>query len=185
MSLKPLSLAAIAFVALTGMAGAASATTMAECSTKYQTAKTAGTLNGMTWNDFRKSQCASSTDTTAAATTTAPAAATTTATTKKKAKAAATTTTAAATATDTGSEPTADNTVNAVEPAAPTMKAPKNVVFPRAVAALYANETPAKQRMHTCLDQYRTDKANNALGGLVWIQKGGGYYSICNAKLKG
>lgn len=183
MSLKPLSLAAIAFVALTGMAGAASATTMAECSTKYQTAKTAGTLNGMTWNDFRKSQCASSTDTTAAATTTAPAAATTTATTKKKAKAS--TTMTAATATDTGSEPTADNTTNAPEPAAPTMKAPKNVVFPRAVAALYANETPAKQRMHTCLDQYRTDKANNALGGLVWIQKGGGYYSICNAKLKG
>lgn len=182
MSLKPLSLAAFAFVALTGMAGAASAATMAECSTKYQTAKTAGTLNGMTWNDFRKSQCGSSTDTTAAATTTAPAAATTTVTTKK-AKVSATTTAAAAT--DPGSEPTADNTTNAPEPTAPTMKAPKNVVFPRAVAALYANETPAKQRMHTCLDQYRTDKANNALGGLVWIQKGGGYYSICNAKLKG
>jgi hypothetical protein len=33
------------------------ALTMKECSAKYQAAKTAGTLNGMKWNDFRKSQC--------------------------------------------------------------------------------------------------------------------------------
>jgi hypothetical protein len=31
--------------------------TMTECSAKYKDAKTAGTLNGATWNDFRKSQC--------------------------------------------------------------------------------------------------------------------------------
>ena len=30
---------------------------MTECSAKYKDAKTAGTLNGATWNDFRKSQC--------------------------------------------------------------------------------------------------------------------------------
>jgi hypothetical protein len=65
------------------------------------------------------------------------------------------------------------------------MIAPKNVVFPKAVSSKYATETPAKQRMHTCLDQYRTDKSGNALGGLKWIQKGGGFYSLCNAKLKG
>ncbi|MGB6510804.1 MAG: antifreeze protein, partial [Xanthobacteraceae bacterium] len=35
----------------------AHALTMAECSAKYKEAKTAGTLNGMKWNDFRKSQC--------------------------------------------------------------------------------------------------------------------------------
>ncbi|TIT38998.1 MAG: hypothetical protein E5W75_30160, partial [Mesorhizobium sp.] len=29
-----------------------------ECSTKYQAAKAAGTLNGMKWNDFRKAECA-------------------------------------------------------------------------------------------------------------------------------
>ena len=39
--------------------------------------------------------------------------------------------------------------------------------------------------MHTCVDSYRAAKANNALGGLKWIQKGGGYYSLCNARLKG
>ena len=30
---------------------------MKECSAKYKEAKAAGTLNGMKWNDFRKSQC--------------------------------------------------------------------------------------------------------------------------------
>jgi len=33
------------------------ALTMMECSAKYQAAKTAGTLNGEKWNDFRKTQC--------------------------------------------------------------------------------------------------------------------------------
>src|SRR5882757_8473298 len=28
-----------------------------ECSAKYQAAKSAGTLNGQKWNDFRKAQC--------------------------------------------------------------------------------------------------------------------------------
>ncbi|MGC1251134.1 MAG: hypothetical protein WA889_09760, partial [Xanthobacteraceae bacterium] len=37
----------------------AHALTMAECSAKYKEAKTAGTLNGMKWNDFRKAQCGS------------------------------------------------------------------------------------------------------------------------------
>ena len=35
----------------------AQALTLTECSAKYKDAKTAGTLNGATWNDFRKSQC--------------------------------------------------------------------------------------------------------------------------------
>ena len=39
--------------------------------------------------------------------------------------------------------------------------------------------------MHTCLQQYYANKENNALGGLKWIQKGGGYYSLCNSRLKG
>ncbi|ENT79120.1 hypothetical protein H721_00651 [Brucella ovis IntaBari-2006-46-332] len=39
--------------------------------------------------------------------------------------------------------------------------------------------------MHTCLDQYHALKDANALGGLKWVQKGGGYYSLCNARLKG
>ncbi len=35
----------------------ASALTMAECSTKYNAAKDAGSLNGQTWNQFRKAEC--------------------------------------------------------------------------------------------------------------------------------
>src|SRR6516225_12059685 len=38
-------------------ATSAHALSMHECSAKYQAAKSAGTLNGMKWNEFRKSQC--------------------------------------------------------------------------------------------------------------------------------
>ena len=60
-----------------------------------------------------------------------------------------------------------------------------NAVFPSAVDPKYAKETAGKARMHTCVDQYNANKAANANGGLKWIQKGGGYYSECNNKLKG
>jgi hypothetical protein len=36
--------------------------------------------------------------------------------------------------------------------------------------------------MHTCLDQYRANKATGGNGGLIWIRKGGGYYSECNKR---
>ena len=39
--------------------------------------------------------------------------------------------------------------------------------------------------METCLDQYRANKTSNGNGGLKWIEKGGGYYSECNKRLKG
>jgi len=81
-------------------------------------------------------------------------------------------------------EPTKANTANAEEPAPPTTTAPRGVVFPRAVNPKYSSLSAGKARMETCLDQYRINKANNALGGLKWIQKGGGYYSQCNARLK-
>ncbi len=73
----------------------------------------------------------------------------------------------------------------AAKPAAAAPAAAGAAVFPTAVAAKYASETPGKQRMHTCLDQYKANKATNANGGLKWIQKGGGYYSECNKKLGG
>jgi hypothetical protein len=38
-------------------APSAHALTMKECSAKYETAKSAGTLKGMNWNEFRKAQC--------------------------------------------------------------------------------------------------------------------------------
>jgi len=60
-----------------------------------------------------------------------------------------------------------------------------NAVFPSAVDAKYSKESAGKARMETCLDQYKANKATNGNGGMKWIQKGGGYYSQCNAKLKG
>jgi len=79
-------------------------------------------------------------------------------------------------------------------PAAAPAPAPKpaaapvavgNAVFPSAVDAKYSKDSAGKARMETCLDQYKANKASNGNGGLKWIQKGGGYYSQCNAKLKG
>ena len=142
----------------------AQALTMQQCSAKYKAAQTAGTLNGMKWNDFRKANCGP----TASATPTAS-------------SSAATSSMSAA-----SGEPTVANTENAAEPKAPAanVAVPRGVPFPKAIASKYGSETPAKGRMHTCLDQYRLNKTNNALGGLKWIQKGGGYYSLCNARLK-
>jgi hypothetical protein len=69
------------------------------------------------------------------------------------------------------------------KPAAPA--AAGEPVFPTAVSPKYSTETAGKARMHTCLDQYNENKTSNANGGLNWIQKGGGYYSECNKRLKG
>jgi hypothetical protein len=139
-------LAAIAF-----QGTAAHALSLHECSVKYQAAKTAGTLNGMKWNDFRKTQCGGEA-------TAAPAPAT-----------------AAAPAPSPVPAPTRS--------AAPI--AVGNAVFPSAISPKYSGQSAGKARMETCLDQYRANKANNANGGLKWIQRGGGYYSECVKRLKG
>jgi hypothetical protein len=68
-----ISVAALAAGSLIFFTPPAAALTVKECSAKYQAAKTAGTLGGQKWNDFRKTQCGAE----AAA---APAAATTAAT---------------------------------------------------------------------------------------------------------
>ena len=60
-----------------------------------------------------------------------------------------------------------------------------NAVFPSAVNSKYSKDSAGKARMLTCLDQYHANKAGNGNGGLRWIQKGGGYYSECNKRLKG
>jgi hypothetical protein len=62
---------------------------------------------------------------------------------------------------------------------------PGRAIFPSSVGPQYRDETPGKARMHTCLDQYRINKTGNGNAGLKWIQKGGGYYSECNKRLKG
>ncbi|WP_027037181.1 hypothetical protein [Mesorhizobium ciceri] len=180
--------------------------TAKECSTKYQAAKAAGTLNGMKWNDFRKSECAAGASAAAAKPATTKAAAApadnggkglSMAECSTKYQAAKTANTlkgmkwndfrkaeCGAGASDDDTVPAADEASYTKEPAKPTTAAPKGVKFPSAISAKYASETPGKGRMHTCLDQYYVLKDANALGGLKWIQKGGGFYSLCNAKLK-
>jgi len=76
----------------------------------------------------------------------------------------------------------------AAKPTSAPMPAPAatgNAMFPSAVSSKYSSESAGKARMHTCLDQYNANKANSANGGLRWIEKGGGYYSECNKRLKG
>jgi len=78
----------------------------------------------------------------------------------------------------------------AAKPAARTATAPAATasgpaVFPNAISPKYASESAGKGRMHTCVDQYNANKSTGANGGLKWIQKGGGYYSECNKRLKG
>jgi hypothetical protein len=83
--------------------------------------------------------------------------------------------------------PAASTTAPAAQSASPAARtaAISGALFPTAVSQKYQNESPGKARMHTCLDQYNANKATNANGGLNWIQKGGGYYSECNKRLKG
>jgi len=81
-------------------------------------------------------------------------------------------------------QPSAPMATPAAKPSAAPV-ATGNAVFPTAVSTKYSKETEGKARMHTCLDQYNTNKASNANGGMKWIEKGGGYYSQCNKHLKG
>lgn len=68
---------------------------------------------------------------------------------------------------------------------APAPAATGPAVFPNAISPKYSTESAGKGREHTCLDQYKANKASGGNGGLKWIQKGGGYYSECNKRLKG
>ncbi|WP_291864770.1 hypothetical protein [Bradyrhizobium sp.] len=147
---------AVSAVAAFAATSSAQALTAQECSAKYQAAKTAGTLGGQSWNDFRKAQCGS----------------------EAAAAPAATTAAAAVAPKETAAKPKKD--AAAAAPTAPAGPA----VFPSAVDPKYSKETASKARMQTCADQWKANKAANTTGGLRWIQKGGGYWSECNKKLK-
>ena len=134
----------------------AQALTAQECSAKYQAAKKDGSLGTTKWNDFRKAQCGA--DATPAATPTA----------------------AAPAAPAAPAEPK-----QAKKEAAPAAAPTGPAVSPNAIDPKYAKETAGKARLHTCVDQYNANKSTNGNGGLKWIEKGGGYYSECNKKLKG
>jgi hypothetical protein len=139
------------------------ALSLRECSAAYKTARTQGSLAGMSWQDFRRAKCG----------------------------------TAAATATRAGATGKAEGKTGgqaAASPATGSTAAPApggsgylptgRMVLPNAIPPKYANAVPGKARRQTCLDQYRLNKASDANGGLKWVQKGGGYYSECNKRLK-
>jgi len=154
--------AASAGIAALVASAPAQALTMQECSAKYKAAKDAGTLNGQKWNDFRKAQCGADAAAAPAAAPAAPAAPPPAATAEAKPK---------------------KEAAPAAAPAAPAPSGP--AVYPTAVDPKYAKESAGKARMHTCVDQYNANKTSNGNGGLKWIEKGGGYYSECNKRLKG
>jgi hypothetical protein len=137
----------------------AQALSMSECSAKYKEAKTAGTLNGQKWNDFRKAQC--SADATA---TPAPAAAP-------------------------PPPPVAEAKPKKEKAEAPAAAPPVvtgNAVFPSAIDPKFASEKPFLARIHTCSAQWQANKAANTTGGMHWNQKGGGgFWSECDKRLKG
>ncbi|MBN9083282.1 MAG: hypothetical protein BGP04_03660 [Rhizobiales bacterium 62-17] len=154
------------FVAATVFVGSLGATLPAQaqanamkvCGEKWQAAKAANTTNNQTWQQFLAS-C-------------------------RRDMAAAPAPTAAAPA---SRAPTASAAAPA--PRAPAANAPampaSAALFPTAVSPKYSTLSAGKQRQKTCLDQYNANKVDNSNGGLKWIQKGGGYYSQCNARLKG
>jgi hypothetical protein len=95
---------------------------------------------------------------------------------------------------DAAASPAATTTAAApkaeAKPAAPKSDAAASTpaspaVFPGAVDPKYAKEPAHQGRLHTCAEQWKANKTSNATGGLKWIQKGGGYWSECNKKLKG
>jgi hypothetical protein len=57
-------------------------------------------------------------------------------------------------------------------------------VFPAAVPAKFASEKPARARQKACSEQFQANKATGGNAGLRWFQKGGGYWSLCNKRLK-
>ena len=155
MIFRTMAITGAVLVAIVAHGTPVNALSMQECSAKYKAAKEAGTLAGMKWNDFRKAQCGADATAEPTPSATPPAPAT----------------------------PPPRTTVT--KPAAPAPAATGNAVFPNAVSPKYSSESAGKARMHTCLDQYHANKANGANAGLKWIEKGGGYYSECNKRLKG
>jgi hypothetical protein len=138
------------------------ALSLRECSAAYKTAKTEGALGGMSWQDFRRAKCGT---------------------------AAATRTRAGTSGTDgragaRAAAPPATGPAAAPQPGGSGYLPTGRMVLPNAIPPKYADEQPGKARRQTCLDQYRLNKASDANGGLKWVQKGGGYYSECNRRLK-
>ncbi|WKE48892.1 hypothetical protein [Gluconobacter oxydans] len=164
-----LSLAALLAAGLS--AAPAHAMTAKECHAAFKTAKQNGSLNGQSYKAFKATSCGETTKAAAA-----PAAAAETAPTAAATPAAST----SAAASD--SSPAA--TKAPIVPKA-AVASSGNVVFPTAISPEFSKLSAGKARQKTCVAQYNANKANGGNGSLKWIQKGGGYWSECNSRLKG
>jgi hypothetical protein len=160
---------------------------MQECSAKYQAAKDAGTLGGMTWNDFRKAGCVAKT-----AAAPKPAikkeaargapAETTTVTQKECSVRYQAAKEAGTLGSMTWNEFRSAGCPTTIAKRSGTMTPTIGSIFPTGIATKYARERAGKARMLTCRDQYRANKA----AGITeprWTEEGGGYYSECNKRL--
>ena len=156
--------AAIAVTLGTSASGAFAASAIQkECSQKYQEAKSANQLAGQTYNQYYKA-CAAAAKEGKSETPPAP----------------------TPTSTAPAPVPTPAPTTTATKLPPPVTAGPAGAaVFPTALSSSFSTETAGKARMHTCLAQYKANKATNGNGGLKWIEKGGGYYSECNKRRKG
>ncbi|WP_181441934.1 hypothetical protein [Swingsia samuiensis] len=156
----------------------AQAMTGKECHAAFLSAKKGGTLNGQNYTAFKAANCAKdaktakATDVTTASTASSPSAAKTIDSKVENNK----------------TNPETPNTATqALTPVSKTASSPVtsgNVVFPKAVAPEFAKLSAGKARMKTCVAQYNANKENGGNGNLKWIQKGGGYWSQCNSRLK-
>ena len=161
-----------AFV-LSGLAGLSSAAlaqdnVMKTCGDKWRVAKETNVTGGQTWTQFL-AKCR--TDTAAAAPALAPA------TSPATAPAPAATAPAPASAVAPAKPATPDKPAIAAAPAKPA-------VYPSAISSKFSSEKSYRARQKTCSEQYRANKANDANGGQRWLEKGGGYWSQCNKRLK-
>jgi hypothetical protein len=169
---------AVALIGLGSLGSAASAeeSALKQCADKWQTAKSAGTTGGLSYLQF-SSKCRA--DLKAAPAAEAPDAAPAAPTAAAPAEAAPTAPAAPAAAAPTKRAARA-------KPALPEAPAAAgSAVLPSAINPAYSNLKPGDARRKTCSEQYEANKATGGNAGLKWTQKGGGYYSICNAKLKG
>jgi hypothetical protein len=167
LGLAALCAAAVAAAALSAApAGAQTTNRLKACNAEWDAMKAAGTVGDKKYAEFRR-ECLTRLATPQAAPAPAPGATT-------EAPAA---------------EPPAARPPRTATPAAPTAptkpSAAGEPVFPTAVSPKYASESAGRARMRTCLDQYHANKATGGNADLKWIEKGGGYYSECNKRLKG
>lgn len=157
-----------------------------ECSARYQAAKAAGTLGGMTWNEFRKGGCVAKTAAAPSPARREAASPSATPSTKVSEQECSTRYQAAKAAGTLGgmnwNEFRKAGCPTTVARRSGGMMPTAGTIFPATVARKYSGESAGRARLLTCRDQYEANKS----AGITepkWTEKGGGYYSECNKRL--